>query len=180
MRVGGSKTGRESGAAVVELAIVLPLLLIIVFGIIEFGFLWLQSHYIANAAREGARIAAKLPDLDTAASKKQIQDGVREYLKGLPFYGDIDDAGDYKLTSPKVDITVEPGPGEEKTLADFGAPSGLDPEPRAVRVTVRVQTDEVWKPVLWGLLARLPFIGEGEEPIQLNDLTQFAVFAREN
>ena len=44
----------EKGAATVEFAIIFLLLMIIVFGIIEFGFLWLQSFYIANAAREGA------------------------------------------------------------------------------------------------------------------------------
>ncbi len=43
----------EKGAATVEFAIIFLLLMIIVFGIIEFGFLWLQSFYIANAAAKG-------------------------------------------------------------------------------------------------------------------------------
>ncbi len=45
----------EKGAAVVEFAVVLPLLLVIVFGIVEFGFLMYNQAMITNAAREGAR-----------------------------------------------------------------------------------------------------------------------------
>ena len=43
------------GQGLVEYAIVLPVFLLITFGIMEFGFLFLQYSTIANAAREGAR-----------------------------------------------------------------------------------------------------------------------------
>jgi Flp pilus assembly protein TadG len=45
----------QRGAALVEFAIVLPLLLLLVFGIIEFGFLLYDQAVITNASREGAR-----------------------------------------------------------------------------------------------------------------------------
>jgi Flp pilus assembly protein TadG len=45
----------EKGAAMVEFAFVLPLLLIIVFGAIEFGVLMYNQQVITNASREGAR-----------------------------------------------------------------------------------------------------------------------------
>lgn len=45
----------DSGQELVEYALVLPLLLLITFGIIEFGLLFFQYSTIANAAREGAR-----------------------------------------------------------------------------------------------------------------------------
>jgi len=45
----------QRGAAVVEFAIVLPLLLLVLFGIIEFGFIMYDKHIITNASREGAR-----------------------------------------------------------------------------------------------------------------------------
>ena len=48
----------ESGAAAVELALVLPLLLLLVFGIIEFGLLLNKQISASNAAREAARYAA--------------------------------------------------------------------------------------------------------------------------
>ena len=52
----------RQGAAVVEFAILLVFILLILAGVFEFGFLWLQSHYVNNAAREGARVAAKTED----------------------------------------------------------------------------------------------------------------------
>lgn len=46
---------RSDGQGLVEYALVLPVFLLITFGIMEFGFLFLQYSTIANAAREGAR-----------------------------------------------------------------------------------------------------------------------------
>jgi Flp pilus assembly protein TadG len=45
----------ESGMAAVELALVLPILLIVVFAIINFAALMYDYIVITNAAREGAR-----------------------------------------------------------------------------------------------------------------------------
>jgi Flp pilus assembly protein TadG len=46
---------REKGASAVEFALVLPVLLMIIFGIIEFGFIFYDKAIITNASREGAR-----------------------------------------------------------------------------------------------------------------------------
>jgi Flp pilus assembly protein TadG len=53
---------RESGAAMVEMAIVLPLLLLLVFGIIEFGRLYNSQLTLTHAAREGIRDYAIFQD----------------------------------------------------------------------------------------------------------------------
>ena len=45
----------QEGAALVEFAIVLPLLILLFIGICEFGLLWYNSQVIINASREGAR-----------------------------------------------------------------------------------------------------------------------------
>ncbi len=45
----------EKGAALVEFAIVAPLLLLLVFGIIEFGRAYNAQNTLTHAAREGAR-----------------------------------------------------------------------------------------------------------------------------
>jgi Flp pilus assembly protein TadG len=48
-------SNRQRGAAMVEMAIVLPLLLLLVFGIIEFGRLYNAQVTLTHAAREGIR-----------------------------------------------------------------------------------------------------------------------------
>jgi len=48
---------RARAAAVVEFAVVLPLLLTILFGIIEYGWVFMVRQTLQTAAREGARIA---------------------------------------------------------------------------------------------------------------------------
>jgi Flp pilus assembly protein TadG len=49
---------RERGAAAVEFALVLPLLLSTVGGAIDFGRLYYQQIMLSNAARDGARLAS--------------------------------------------------------------------------------------------------------------------------
>lgn len=50
--------GKEKGAVAVEMAIVLPLLLLILLGIVEFGRVYNVQVSLTQAAREGARYAA--------------------------------------------------------------------------------------------------------------------------
>ncbi len=45
----------ESGASAVEFALLLPVLMMILFGIIEFGIALYQQAVLTNASREGAR-----------------------------------------------------------------------------------------------------------------------------
>ena len=47
----------EQGQALVEVALVLPVLLILMLGILEFGRAWYTKQVVTDAAREGARLA---------------------------------------------------------------------------------------------------------------------------
>ena len=51
-----SRAANERGAELIEFAFVLPLLLFVVIGIIDFGFLFRDYEILTNAAREGARL----------------------------------------------------------------------------------------------------------------------------
>ena len=53
-----SGRGREHGAAAVELALVLPIIMVLVFGIVQFGFYYNATIELSGAAREGARSMA--------------------------------------------------------------------------------------------------------------------------
>jgi Flp pilus assembly protein TadG len=48
----------ERGASLVEFAIVMPLLIVLIFGIIEASWAFAQHNDIRHGAREGARLAA--------------------------------------------------------------------------------------------------------------------------
>ncbi len=68
----------ESGASAVEFALLLPVLMMVLFGIIEFGFALYQQAVLTNASREGARlgIVQAVPAITTA----QINAAIDNYL----------------------------------------------------------------------------------------------------
>jgi Flp pilus assembly protein TadG len=87
----------ERGGSLVEFAIILPLLLILLFGIIEFGLLLYNQAVLTNASREGARfgIVAATPRHNLA----QISQVVTDYCDGrLVTFG----------TSPSLSISATP------------------------------------------------------------------------
>ena len=48
----------ERGAELIEFALVLPILLLVLAGILDMGFLFKDYQVVTNAAREGARMAS--------------------------------------------------------------------------------------------------------------------------
>ena len=64
------------GAALVELALVLPIFLALVFGIVGFGHAFLVTHALAAAARDGARLGVVLDHVqaDDARIKARVDD----------------------------------------------------------------------------------------------------------
>ena len=61
----------EKGASAVEFALVLPVLVLLVFGIVQFGILFYDYISITHAAREGVRWAA-LHELEINVKQKTI------------------------------------------------------------------------------------------------------------
>jgi len=55
-----TRASGERGAALVELAVVLPLLLLIAFGVVEYGSAWNRKLQMETAARSGARVGSSL------------------------------------------------------------------------------------------------------------------------
>ncbi len=64
------------GAAVVEMAVVTPLLLTLLFGIIEFGNSFMFRQILTNAAREGARTSAIQAKADDLAIRTAVRDAM--------------------------------------------------------------------------------------------------------
>src|SRR5438045_4107642 len=64
---------RDDGAALIEAAFVLPMLLFVSIGIIEFGRAFQTWQIVTNAAREGARVAV-LGGMSDDAVKTRVKD----------------------------------------------------------------------------------------------------------
>jgi hypothetical protein len=125
---------RQEGQALVEFALIAPLFLLLVAGIIQFGVAlnyWLDLQRIAN---QGARWAVvnHFPDPDNPCSRADLPEdcppgALQEYLRSSPVSGGLD---------PKVRICFE-----EETGMPSGATVG-DP------VTVRLTTTLNLVPIL--------------------------------
>lgn len=87
----------ERGAELVEFAIVLPLMLLVVMGIVDFGFMFQRYVVLTNAAMEGARVAV-LPGYGDA----DVQDRVSAYAAGGGIAGTV---------TPVIVNTTVPAPG---------------------------------------------------------------------
>jgi Flp pilus assembly protein TadG len=78
----------EAGAAAVEFALVAPLLVLLICGIVDLGRAYATLNQLAASAREGARLAAVLPDPESSNQRKQVREAViafsRAQLGGSP------------------------------------------------------------------------------------------------
>ena len=88
----------EDGAAVVEFALVMPILALIIFGIIDFGRAFYTVNNIISAVREGARYGAILTTPASSASEQEIKNRVRGVFQ--PFGGDT-------LTNDRIRIDFD-------------------------------------------------------------------------
>jgi hypothetical protein len=68
--------GRRSGQALVEFVLTVPILLLLVFGLVDFARAWQTHHAIADAAREGTRMLV----VNEAAGFPEAEAAIRERL----------------------------------------------------------------------------------------------------
>lgn len=103
----------RSGVAVVEFAVVAPVFVIMILGIIEFGRAFMVQQIITNASREGARRA-----IVEDATNSEVMAVVNNYLAATSVTGAV-----------SVEVSPPPGPS-----IGFGDP---------ITVTVSVPYDTV-------------------------------------
>ena len=66
-RIGRNSSRR--GVAVLEIALILPLVLLLLFGILEYGWMFFQAHQVTDAARHGARIGITADAIELEVSE---------------------------------------------------------------------------------------------------------------
>jgi Flp pilus assembly pilin Flp len=92
----------EEGAAVVEFALVMPILVLLVFGIIDFGRAFYTVNNIISAVREGARYGAILAAPMSPAGQQEIKDRVRSVSQ--PFGGDTLRDDQIRIEFPNAEL----------------------------------------------------------------------------
>jgi len=91
----------DSGAAMVEFAIVLPILIMFLLGIIDFGRAFFLYNNLTNAVREGARLGAvQMPNVNVAAVQTRVTDRVRQFTSNPSA------APSVSVSSTAQDVTV--------------------------------------------------------------------------
>jgi Flp pilus assembly protein TadG len=78
-RSGREKSRWRRGAAAVEFALVAPVFLLLVFGLIELGRMVMVQQALTNAAREGCRTAT----LATTQSNSEVESTIRNFLNSV-------------------------------------------------------------------------------------------------
>jgi Flp pilus assembly protein TadG len=98
---------REDGIAALEFALVIPILLLLVVGGMDFGHMLYIDHLITNASREGARYAAKYTDPPVDPTSSAISTYVKTTLNYNSFNLDsLVVSGSYAGTTPNRVATV--------------------------------------------------------------------------
>ena len=141
--------GRHSpdrGASLVEFALVAPLLILLLFGIIEIGWMFSQNLDVRHGAREGARLAAvNFPDgpgatgARTAANAEDLvaeictrMQTVSNASVSLQSSGSVGDSGSATVNAPGDTLSG---------LLDWMLPAGFE---LTSSVDIRIEQPSTW------------------------------------
>ena len=102
----------EAGAELIEFALVFPLLLMIILGIVDFALMFQRYEVVTNAVREGARVAV-LPGY----TETDVQARVASYIaeRGLPTTGENPTVAVTATTIPEGGAHGRPRPSPSTT-----------------------------------------------------------------
>jgi len=101
---------KDHGASIVEFAIVVPFLLLLIFGIINFGWVFHGYITLTGAAREGARLAIVGEDTST------ITDAIERHAR---IFGDNLDIEDIDIAPEQRGETRVVVSGDLNLLVNF-------------------------------------------------------------
>ena len=118
---------RQDGVSAVEFGLVLPILMLVLMGIIDYGHVYFVRLTLQNAAREGARVGVTRDEMsaDTAA-----MDAANKYLTNAGISGSVT-ATSPSNAAPSVQVTV--------TVDPFTPLVGLVPTPDRLSVSATMR-----------------------------------------
>ena len=99
----------DAGAEIIELAIVMPILVLLLLGIVDFAFLFQRWEVVTNSAREGARLGS-MGSADNAAGTGydigDVQARVTNYLTSGGLHAAPSIGVDFTTTDDVNGVTV--------------------------------------------------------------------------
>jgi Flp pilus assembly protein TadG len=129
---------QERGGVAVEFAIVFLILLLLVFGIVDFGHAWYMDHMMSNASREGARYGTRYYTVSGSSTTRKLPQNLNPTISDYVKYNSSENGGQggfglIHLLPADANVQVTPsGPG--LTMTDPTQVAGKD---LTVTVTAR-------------------------------------------
>jgi Flp pilus assembly protein TadG len=106
-----ARRGRGGGQSLVEFALVFPIIILLIMAFAEIGRAVYAYNTIANAARQGARVAAvnQLADVTECDQSRPVEDPYEPHwsMRGCA----ITAGATIGLTATNIDVAYEPPPG---------------------------------------------------------------------
>jgi Flp pilus assembly protein TadG len=169
IRVLGQLARDRSGAAAAEMALVIPFLLVLMFGAVDAGNYFLSEHVVDKAVRDASRYAARLPMSDYASCAVSSGGTAEQETQRVARFGDPSGSGNQRLAGWTADnMTTVSIACDDGTSGNIWASSGIYTEfpdgAPVVTVTATVPYN-----TLFGL------IGLGSMSFNLNAQSQAAV-----
>ena len=130
----------NSGQTLVEFAFVLPILLLLMVAIIDFGIVFYSQMAVSNAAWEGARAGATI--IDPTKGDQEILGAVHSAAYGL----DIS----------RLTIDIDPTQDEQPRNLSFPAPRG-DPLTITIRYQVQLTFPQITLPITGQAVTRMEY-----------------------
>jgi Flp pilus assembly protein TadG len=111
-------TRGRRGSSAIEFALTLPILLVILAGILEYGWYLFQMTNVIHALRDGARIGVTVPLSDSTGPEARAATHARDVLNGLgvpcsesggcAVLATITPAGDVEVMVLTIEVDYEP------------------------------------------------------------------------
>ena len=134
------------GAQALEFALVLPVLLALLTGVIDYGFYFFQQHSVVASVRDGARLASALSCTDFAVADIELL--AEERTSNALTSAGVDHAASEVTATVGYDIALSASTGEDVVVvtveADIGHGLiiGLVPGPSSLASTLVMRMED--------------------------------------
>jgi len=136
---------KDEGASLIEFAVAMPLLLILVLGIIEFGFVLAQMNEVRHGAREGARYAAvSRPDVNGDSTEGDNADVQAVVCGAVNLPGTASITVELSGGPNRYDYGTIRVVADTESLSNAPIISGMLPDTIANEATFRLEQDAKW------------------------------------